>query len=83
MSGRGLATNLLTYSEDITNAAWLKYGSAQDVGITVTANVDPTTIGNPSAGTPFTANFTGDSTLEQVEFISGSLPVPRIAIIRK
>ena len=50
------------------------YDAGPSWSLTVTANVDPTTIGNPSAGTPFTANFTGDSTLNQVEFISGSLP---------
>jgi hypothetical protein len=50
------------------------YDAGPSWSLTVTANVDPTTIGNPSTGTSFTANFTGNSTLDTVEFISGSLP---------
>ena len=50
------------------------YDAGPSWSLNVTANVDPTTIGNPSTGTSFTATFTGNSTLEVVEFISGSLP---------
>jgi len=50
------------------------YDAGPSWSLNVTANVDPTTIGNPSTGTSFTSTFTGNSTLGVVEFISGSLP---------
>jgi hypothetical protein len=51
------------------------YDAGPSWSLSVTANVDPTTIGNPSVGVPFTATFTGSSTGNTIEFISGSLPV--------
>ena len=50
------------------------YDAGPSWSLTVTANVDPTTIGNPSVGVPFTANFTGNSTGNTITFTSGSLP---------
>lgn len=50
------------------------YDAGPSWSLNVTANVDPTTIGNPSTGTSFTSTFTGNSTLGVVEFISGLLP---------
>ena len=55
------------------------YDAGPSWSLTVTANVDPTTIGDPSSGTSFTATFTGNSTGNTVNFISGSLPVEVIA----
>ena len=50
------------------------YDAGPSWTLNVTANVDPTTIGNPSTGTPFTAIFTGTSTGNTITFTSGSLP---------
>ena len=50
------------------------YDAGPSWSLYVTANVDPTTIGDPSAAVPFTATFTGTSTGGVVEFVSGSLP---------
>jgi hypothetical protein len=47
------------------------YDAGPSWSISVTANVDPTTIGNPSVGTPFSATFTGNSTSGVVTFGSG------------
>jgi hypothetical protein len=51
------------------------YDAGPSWSLSVTANVDPTTIGNPSVGVSFTATFTGSSTGNTIEFVSGSLPV--------
>jgi hypothetical protein len=50
------------------------YDAGPSWSLNVTANVDPTTIGDPSVGSSFTATFTGASTGGTVTFISGSLP---------
>jgi hypothetical protein len=50
------------------------YDAGPSWSLTVTSNVDPTTIGNPSTGTTFTSTFTGNSALGTIQFISGSLP---------
>jgi hypothetical protein len=50
------------------------YDAGPSWSLSVTANVDPTTIGNPSVGVPFSANFTGSSTGNTVTFVGGSLP---------
>ena len=50
------------------------YDAGPSWSLNVTSNVDPTTIGDPSSGTSFSATFTGNSLLGVVEFISGSLP---------
>ena len=50
------------------------YDAGPSWSLNVTANVDPTTIGNPSTGTSFTATFTGTSSGNTIEFISGALP---------
>ncbi len=51
------------------------YDAGPSWSLKLTANVDPTTIGNPSTGVAFTATFTGSSTGDTVEFVSGALPV--------
>ena len=51
------------------------YDAGPSWSLKLTANVDPTTIGNPSTGVAFTATFTGSSTGNTVEFVSGALPV--------
>ncbi len=51
------------------------YDAGPSWSLKLTANVDPTTIGNPSAGVSFTTTFTGSSTGNTIEFISGVLPV--------
>ena len=55
------------------------YDAGPSWSLNVTANVDPTTIGNPSAGVAFTATFTGTSSGNTVEFVSGALPNEVIA----
>jgi hypothetical protein len=51
------------------------YDAGPSWSLTVTANVDPLTIGlNPSTGTPWTATFTGTSSGGTVTFVSGTLP---------
>jgi hypothetical protein len=50
------------------------YDAGPSWTINVTANVDPTTIGNPSVGVAFSANFTGSSTGNTITFVGGSLP---------
>ena len=55
------------------------YDAGPSWSISVTANVDPTTIGDPSIGTSFTATFTGNSTGNTVTFISGALPPQVVA----
>ena len=53
------------------------YDAGPSWSIKVTANVDALTIGlNPMSGTPWTAVFSGNSSGNTVEFISGSLPAP-------
>jgi hypothetical protein len=44
------------------------YDAGPSWTLTVTANVDPTTIGDPSTGTFFSANFTGNSTGNTITF---------------
>jgi hypothetical protein len=52
------------------------YDAGPSWSLNVTANVDPTTIGNPSVGVSFTATFTGTSTGNTVTFTNLSqLPV--------
>jgi hypothetical protein len=48
------------------------YDAGPSWSLYVTANVDPTTIGDPSTGTTFTANFTGNSLSSTIEFTNGS-----------
>jgi hypothetical protein len=51
------------------------YDAGPSWSIKVTANVDPLTIGlNPATGTTWTANFTGSSTGNTIEFTGGALP---------
>ena len=51
------------------------YDAGPSWSLTVTANVDPLTIGlNPSTGTTWSATFTGTSSGGTVTFISGALP---------
>ena len=48
------------------------YDAGPSWSLYVTSNVDPTTIGDPSSGITFTADFTGNSFLNTVEFTNGS-----------
>ena len=50
------------------------YDAGPSWTLNVTANVDPRTIGNPSVGAAFTANFTGSSTGNTITFVGGALP---------
>ena len=50
------------------------YDAGPSWSLNVTANVDPRTIGNPSVGAAFTANFTGSSTGNTITFVGGALP---------
>jgi hypothetical protein len=50
------------------------YDAGPSWSLSLVANVDPTTIGDPSSGTTFTATFTGTSSGNTVTFISGALP---------
>jgi hypothetical protein len=51
------------------------YDAGPSWSIKVTANVDPLTIGfSPATGTTWSANFTGSSTGNTVEFVGGALP---------
>jgi hypothetical protein len=53
------------------------YDAGPSWSISVTANVDPLTIGlEPSTGTSWSAIFTGTSTGSTIEFVGGSLPTP-------
>jgi hypothetical protein len=56
------------------------YDAGPSWSIKVTANVDPLTIGlNPATGTTWSATFTGSSSGNTVEFVSGSLPAQVLA----
>ena len=60
------------------------YDAGPSWSIKVTANVDPLTIGlNPTGGTPWSAVFTGSSSLNTIEFVGGSLPAPVVANFNK
>lgn len=60
------------------------YDAGPSWSIKVIANVDPLTIGlNPPSGTTFTANFTGSSTGNTVQFVGGALPSPVQASINQ
>jgi hypothetical protein len=50
------------------------YDAGPSWSLSLVANVDPTTIGDPSNSTTFTATFTGNSSQNTVSFISGALP---------
>jgi hypothetical protein len=51
------------------------YDAGPSWSIKVIANVDPLTVGlSPATGTTFSANFTGSSTGNTVEFVGGALP---------
>jgi len=50
------------------------YDAGPSWSLSLIANVDPTTIGDPSNSTTFTATFTGNSSQNTVSFISGALP---------
>jgi len=50
------------------------YDAGPSWSLSLIANVDPTTISNPSNGIPFTATFTGTSSGNTVTFTSGALP---------
>ena len=50
------------------------YDAGPSWSLSVIANVDPTTIGDPSNATTFTATFTGYSTGNTVTLTSGALP---------
>ena len=51
------------------------YDAGPSWSIKVTANVDPLTVGfSPVTGTTWSANFTGSSTGNTVEFVGGALP---------
>jgi hypothetical protein len=50
------------------------YDAGPSWSLSLIANVDPTTIGNPSNATTFTATFTGTSSGDTVTFTSGALP---------
>ena len=50
------------------------YDAGPSWSLSLIANVDPTTIGDPSTGTTFTATFTGTSSGNTVTFTSGALP---------
>jgi hypothetical protein len=50
------------------------YDAGPSWSLSLIANVDPTTIGEPSNATTFTATFTGESSGNTVSFIGGSLP---------
>jgi hypothetical protein len=51
------------------------YDAGPSWSIKVTANVDPLTVGlSPATGTTWSANFTGSSTGNTVEFVGGALP---------
>ena len=52
------------------------YDAGPSWSVSVTANVDPTTIGDPSVGTPFSIDFTGVTVqgVGTIQFTSGSLP---------
>ena len=52
------------------------YDAGPSWSLSLIANVDPTTIGDPSNSTTFTATFTGNSSGSTVSFISGALPAP-------
>ncbi len=58
-------TNLLLYSEQFDNAAWLKYGSAQNVGITVTANAGVAPDGTTTADQVIVSSVALDLNLRQ------------------
>ena len=56
------------------------YDAGPSWSIKTIANVDPLTVGlNPTSGTPWSAVFTGTSSGNTVQFISGSLPAPVLA----
>ncbi len=50
------------------------YDAGPSWSLSLIANVDPTTIGDPSNATTFTATFTGDASGNTVSFIGGALP---------
>ena len=50
------------------------YDAGPSWSLSLIANVDPTTIGDPSNATTFTATFTGDASGSTVTFIGGALP---------
>ena len=50
------------------------YDAGPSWSLSLVANVDPTTIGDPSSGTTFTATFTGTSSGTTVTFVGGALP---------
>jgi hypothetical protein len=51
------------------------YDAGPSWSIKLISNVDGTTVGiDPLAGTPWSANFTGTSTGNTIEFVGGSLP---------
>ena len=55
------------------------YDAGPSWSLSLIANVDPTTIGDPSNATTFTATFTGTSSGNTVTFISGALPAQVLA----
>jgi hypothetical protein len=56
------------------------YDAGPSWSIKVIANVDPLTVGlSPATGTTWSANFTGSSTGNTVQFVGGSLP-PQVLV---
>ena len=55
------------------------YDAGPSWSLRVTANVDPTTIGNPSSGVAFSANFTGNSTGNTIAFSNTAQLPPEVA----
>ena len=55
------------------------YDAGPSWSISITANVDPTTIGEPSNKTLFTATFTGTQLTDVIEFTSNTFPIEILA----
>jgi hypothetical protein len=55
------------------------YDAGPSWSISITANVDPTTIGEPSNKTLFTATFTGTQSTDVIEFTSNTFPIEILA----